>query len=236
VQVEIDLRLNDSPVDPNDAEFRKSVAFVPLEDDLYDTVSVREAIQFSAKLRLPRSTTDATIEKLVSKGLQELGLSTCANKRIRDLSIGEKKRISIGIELIAKPNFLFLDEPTSNLESLAAMQVCTLLKKAANVGVTVLFSIQQPTSEIFSSCFEHLIILQKGRVMFQGSGDCVSEYFAARGFPCPSHFNPGDWALFVAQKHPIVTLEKMGFYATEERFAIKGNLDISDDSKQKNAQ
>jgi len=234
VHVEMGLRLNDSPIDPNDAEFRKSVSFVPLEDDLYDTVSVREAIQFSAKLRLPWSTTNATIEKLVSKSLQELGLSTCANKRIGDLSIGEKKRISIGIELIAKPNFLFLDEPTSNLESLAAMQVCTLLKKAANAGVSVLFSIQQPTSEIFSSCFEHLIILQKGRVMFQGSGDSVSEYFAARGFPCPSHFNPGDWALFVAQKHPIVTLEKMGFYATEERFAIKGNLDSSDDSKQKN--
>ena len=91
------------------------------------------------------------------------------------------------------------------------MQVCHVLKKVANAGASVLFTIHQPSSEIFSS-FDHLILLQKGRVLFQGSVSSVPSHFAARGYPLPNNYNPADWVINVAQKYPMPQLEQAGFF------------------------
>ena len=72
------------------------------------------------------------------------------------------------------------DEPTSGLDSFSAVQLCQVLKKVANAGSSVLFTIHQPSSEIFNS-FDHLILMNRGRVMYQGAVSAVPEYFAARG-------------------------------------------------------
>lgn len=90
---------------------------------------------------------------------------------------------------------VFLDEPTSGLDSFSAVQLCLVLKKVANAGASVLFTIHQPSSEIFNSTFDHLILLSQGRVMYQGPVSGVTDYFSARAYPCPTNYNPADWIM-----------------------------------------
>jgi hypothetical protein len=85
-------------------------------------------------------------------------------------------------------------EPTSGLDSFSAVQLCQVLKKVANAGASVLFTIHQPSSEIFNS-FDRLILMNKGRVMFQGPVGDVPDYFGQRGFPNPPNYNPADWVM-----------------------------------------
>jgi ABC-type multidrug transport system ATPase subunit len=87
-----------------------------------------------------------------------------------------------------------LDEPTSGLDSYSAVQLCQVLKKVANAGASVLFTIHQPSSDIFKS-FDNLILMNKGRVMYQGPVEQVNEYFAARSNPVPPNYNPADWIM-----------------------------------------
>ena len=111
---------------------------------------------------------------------------------------------------------VFLDEPTSGLDSFSAVQLCQVLKKVANAGASVLFTIHQPSSEIFNS-FDSLILMNMGRVMFQGPTSEVPRYFGARGHPNPPHFNPADWIMQVAQSVPIDQLDKDGFFPKDTR-------------------
>jgi hypothetical protein len=111
---------------------------------------------------------------------------------------------------------VFLDEPTSGLDSFSAVQLCQVLKKVANAGSSVLFTIHQPASEIFNS-FDRLILLNRGRVMFQGLVQDVPAYFADRKHPCPSNYNPADFIMNVAQTVPIPDLDRDGFFPKDER-------------------
>ena len=93
-----------------------------------------------------------------------------------------------------KPALVFLDEPTSGLDSYSAVQLCQVLKKVANAGASVLFTIHQPSSDIFKS-FDNLILMNKGRVMFQGPVEEVPAFFDARSNPVPPNYNPADWIM-----------------------------------------
>jgi ABC-type multidrug transport system ATPase subunit len=129
VKIEADIRLNNQTVDPRNIEVRKMIAFVAQDDSLPITSTPREAILFSAKLRLPRSTTDAELDELTCKMLTELGLTACADTVVggpllKGISGGERKRTSVGVELVVRPRMVFLDEPTSGLDAFSALQVC----------------------------------------------------------------------------------------------------------------
>lgn len=116
-QVKLDGRV----VDPTDIEVRRGLAYVEQEVSIPATSTPREAIRFSARLRLDRSVTNEEIEVLVNEILRELGLDGCADTMIGGgvmmrggLSGGEKKRTQCGVELVTKPNILILDEPVSS--------------------------------------------------------------------------------------------------------------------------
>eukprot|EP00523_Entomoneis_sp_CCMP467_P011133 CAMPEP_0168725064 /NCGR_PEP_ID=MMETSP0724-20121128/3959_1 /TAXON_ID=265536 /ORGANISM="Amphiprora sp., Strain CCMP467" /LENGTH=609 /DNA_ID=CAMNT_0008771833 /DNA_START=209 /DNA_END=2035 /DNA_ORIENTATION=- len=216
-----DVRLNNFVVDPTNIAVRKLIAFVAQDDSLQVTATPREAIAFSAKLRLPRSTRPSQLEKLTNRMISELGLTSCADviiggELIKGISGGERKRTSVGVELVVKPAMVFLDEPTSGLDSFSAVQLCQVLKKVANAGASVLFTIHQPSSEIFNS-FDHLILLNKGRVMYQGAVSGVPDFFAARGHPNPTNYNPSDHVMNVAQSVSIEELDKAGFFPEDDR-------------------
>ena len=105
IKIEGDVRLNNYSVDPTSIKVRKSIAFVAQDDSLQSTATPREAIRFSAKLRLPRSTTDSQLDMLATRMLDELGLSACADTivggpLIKGISGGERKRASVGVELV----------------------------------------------------------------------------------------------------------------------------------------
>ena len=108
-----------------------------------------------------------------------------------------------------KPALVFLDEPTSGLDSYSAVQLCQVLKKVANAGASVLFTIHQPSSDIFKS-FDNLILMNKGRVMYQGPVEEVPEFFAARSNPVPPNYNPADWIM--VGLNVVLICDNMIFY------------------------
>ena len=236
VMIEADIRLSNYSVDPTNIAVRQHIAFVAQDDSLQVTSTPREAIYFSAKLRSPRATTESNLVKLVNKVLHELGLDHCADTYVggplfKGISGGERKRTSVGVELVVRPAMVFLDEPTSGLDSFSAVQLCQVLKKVANAGSSVLFTIHQPASEIFNS-FDSLILLNKGRVMYNGPVPEVSEYFAARGHPLPKAYNPADWIMNVAQSVPFDELKQKKFFLEDERVipdAFTGKVDGKDE-------
>jgi ABC-type multidrug transport system ATPase subunit len=114
IDVESEIRMQQYLVDPTSITVRKQIAFVAQDDSLSLTATPREAIRFSAKLRLPRITTDEEIEVLTGKMLSELGLDDCSDtiiggELIKGISGGERKRTSVGVELVTKPSLVFLD-------------------------------------------------------------------------------------------------------------------------------
>jgi len=220
LQVDTDVRLNNFSVDPTKMDVRKQIAFVAQDDSLNPTATPREAIRFSAKMRLPKDTTEDELDTLTCNMLSELGLTDCADtmiggELIKGISGGERKRTSVGVELVVKPAIVFLDEPTSGLDSFSAMQLVEVLHKVAHAGSSVIFTIHQPASEIFNS-FNHLILLNKGRSMYQGSVKDVPSFFSDHGYKMPDNYNPADWVMKVAQQTSVEELNKHGFFKENE--------------------
>lgn len=195
------MLVNDQEVSP--VEFRKNVAYVLQEDALYATSTAREALEFSAALRLPRTVLPAERVKLIDELLVALGLkhvenTFCGSAMVRGLSGGEKKRVSIGVELVTNPQILFLDEPTSGLDSYSAFQVCSILRALSRSGCAVLCTIHQPSSEIFA-VFDKAMVLAKGGVVYNGPVRSIPEVLSAKGFPMPALTNPADYVMVLAQ-------------------------------------
>jgi ABC-type multidrug transport system ATPase subunit len=197
-------------IDP--VKFRKNIAYVMQEDALMATATPREALRFSALLRLPADTDTTTIENIVNHLLAELGIEDCAdtiigNVLIKGISGGQKKRTSVGVEMITDPSLLFLDEPTSGLDSFAAYNLIELLRDVARDGAAVVCTIHQPSSEVFH-LFDLVMFLKAGRIIYSGPASEISEYFAQRGHACPEHYNPADFVMMLIQKETDDQLEK----------------------------
>jgi ABC-type multidrug transport system ATPase subunit len=170
-------------------------AFVPQEDILMETLTVRETIEFSANLSLRLNTDEKRAR--VDTILQDLGLVGCKDNIIggifkRGVSGGQKKRASIGYELITDPSVLFLDEPTTGLDAYTALLLVQLLHKlASSQNRTVVATIHQPTSEIFIE-LDQLCLMSAGRTVYQGGARAAVEYFENLGYPCKKSYNPSD--------------------------------------------
>lgn len=180
------------------SELRLSSAYVVQDDILMGTLSVRENLLFSANLRLnPKQHSTADKNSRVNAIIQDLGLTDCADTKIgteflRGVSGGERKRCSIGMELITSPSLLFLDEPTTGLDSNTANCIINLLHKLSRRGKTVIFSIHQPRYSIFRQ-FDHLTLMHKGEVVYAGAADHTLEYFTNLGYQIESFDNPADF-------------------------------------------
>lgn len=172
------------------------VAYVTQEDVLMGTLTVRETITYSAHLRFPNSLGKEEINDMVEGTIIEMGLQDCAdtligNWHLRGISGGEKKRVSIALEIITKPSLLCLDEPTSGLDSASAFFVIQTLRNVARDGRTVISSIHQPSSEVFA-LFDDLFLLSSGETVYFGEAKMAIQFFAEASFPCPTRRNPSD--------------------------------------------
>lgn len=222
--------------DPSQREHRKAIAYVSQEDALHEASTPREAIFFSARLRLPKSVSDEECTNIVNNTLAELGLESAADTIIgggfkKGISGGEKRRVSIGVELVAKPSLIFLDEPTSGLDSFAAAQVMKLLKSVAEHGNTVLFTIHQPSSNIFST-FDRLILLNKGQVMHQGDVKAIARDFDRCGHAVPPQYNPADWIIDVAQGYTLEELQNNTSFFAKQPEKWLANIAPADSGKE----
>lgn len=162
--------------------YRSVTGFVPQEDVMLRELTVRENIEHSARVRLPRSGwTDAQVTAHVDAVIQVLGLASCADTPSSRVSGGQRKRTNIGIELAAAPTAIMLDEPTSGLDSTAALEVCKTLKSIADLGLTVVAVIHQPRSEIFASFDDLLLLAPGGRTVYMGPQKGAMRYFVSAG-------------------------------------------------------
>uniref|UniRef100_A0A8C1YKP4 ATP-binding cassette, sub-family G (WHITE), member 2c n=1 Tax=Cyprinus carpio TaxID=7962 RepID=A0A8C1YKP4_CYPCA len=184
------------------SDLRLCSAYVVQNDVLMGTLTVRENLAFSANLRLSRKEYSSADKKMrVDSVIQELGLKDCADTKIgtmflRGISGGEKKRCSIGMELITSPSLMFLDEPTTGLDANTANSIMELLQKLSKKGKTVIFSIHQPRYSIFSQ-FDHLTLMNKGEIIYAGAANKAITYFEDLGYKCEPFNNPADFFLDV---------------------------------------
>lgn len=183
--------------------YRKIAAYVQQDDSLFSTLTVRECISYSAQLRLPSTMSERAKHAMVERVINELNLGHVANSRIgssgrsRGVSGGERRRVSIGMELVTAPQILILDEPTSGLDSSSAHSVVQLVKELANHGRMVILSIHQPSAKSFH-LLDRIMLLGKGKLLYSGAPGESKSYFNDLGFRCPEHENIADFILDIA--------------------------------------
>lgn len=190
------IYVNQKPLDK--ARFKKISGYVTQKDTLFPLLTVEETLRFSAKLRLKLP--EPELSSRVKSLMQELGLSHVAggrvgDDRVRGISGGERRRVSIGLEVIHEPEVLILDEPTSGLDSTSAHQIIGMLKTMAETrGRTIILSIHQPGFRIVK-LFSSILLLANGSVLHHGSVDLLSVNLMLMGLALPLHVNVVEFAI-----------------------------------------
>lgn len=189
---------------PPGTSFQRGTSYAEQLDVHEATQTVREALRFSAYLRQPYEVPIEEKNAYVEEVIALLEMENIADAIIGDptsgLAVEERKRVTIGVELAAKPQLLlFLDEPTSGLDSQSAFNIVRFLKKLANAGQAILCTIHQPNASLFEN-FDRLLLLQRGGqcVYFGDIGsdaNVLLDYFHRHGAHCPSNANPAEWML-----------------------------------------
>ncbi len=158
----------------NYESLREELGYVPQDDIVPLELSVEDALFYSACLRLPRKTPRDEIRKLVSHTMRLLGLDERAGTAVGKLSGGQRKRVSVGAELLCRPRLMFLDEPTSGLDPAAEFRLMESLRHLAVTGCTILC-----TTHVMGNAFlfDRLAVLSGGRLVFFGEPSNALEYF-----------------------------------------------------------
>ncbi|XP_033514288.1 ABC transporter G family member 1-like isoform X3 [Nicotiana tomentosiformis] len=178
-------------------------AYLTQDETLLATLTVKEAVYYSAQLQLPDSMTKSEKIQIAEQTIKEMGLQDAMNTRIggwgnKGISGGEKRRLSICMEILTRPKLLFLDEPTSGLDSAASYYVMSGISRQKE-GRTIIASIHQPSAEVFN-LFHSLCLLSSGRIVYFGPASAAIQFFARNGFPCPTLQNPSDHFLKTINK------------------------------------
>lgn len=174
-------------------------AYVMQDDLLYPMLTVEETLMFAAEFRLPRTLSKAKKKARVQQLIDRLGLRNAAKTVIGDeghrgVSGGERRRVSIGIDIIHDPILLFLDEPTSGLDSTSAFMVTKVLRRIAQSGSIVIMSVHQPSYRILG-LLDRLIFLSRGNTVYSGPPSSLYPFFSEFGCPIPENENPTEYAL-----------------------------------------
>lgn len=188
--------VNQKPIDK--ARFKRLSGYVTQKDTLFPLLTVQETLMFSAKLRLklPPSELGSRVKSLIHElGLEHVANSRVGDDRVRGISGGERRRVSIGVDVIHDPRVLILDEPTSGLDSSSALQIIDLLKSMAeNHGRTIILSIHQPGFRIVKS-FNSILLMANGSVLHHGSVDQLGVHMRSMGLDLPLQVNIVEFAI-----------------------------------------
>lgn len=195
-----------------DSSFQRKTGYVQQQDLHLQTTTVREALNFSALLRQPKSVSRQEKLNYVDEVIKLLDMQEYADAVVgvpgEGLNVEQRKRLTIGVELAAKPELLlFLDEPTSGLDSQTSWAICDLMEKLKKSGQAILCTIHQPSAMLFQR-FDRLLFLAKGgRTVYFGevgeNSNILSKYFERNGgHKCPPDANPAEWMLEVIGAAP----------------------------------
>jgi len=154
--------------------FRHTIGYVPQDDILHQDLSVAKSLDYLAKLRLPRDLSAIERNNIVESTIEALGLSHVRDNHIAELSGGQRKRVSIGAELLTKPSVLFLDEPTAGLDPSVEERIMHHFKKMTHNGTTILIT----THILYSlDLLDRVIILSQGKLVFFGKPEEALKFF-----------------------------------------------------------
>lgn len=203
------LEINGRKVD-SVKDLKHLFGYVGQDDILYEEFTPREQFMYSAKLSAVPNP-----EAKVKEVIKLLGLEKCQHTRVgspqsRGISGGEKKRTSIGVDLVADPSFIFLDEPTTGLDSKSALDIANILNLLARKGRTVVATIHQPSKEVLKR-FDKVIFLCEGQIVYEGlpyskpgkeENYHLKTYLEEAGFEVPHNYNPADFLLTLINTDP----------------------------------
>lgn len=186
---------------PSESVIRSASSFVTQDDDaLMPSLTVRESLQFAAGLRLPSWMSKEEKNRKAEEILLKMGLKDCANNLIgsdliKGISGGEKRRVTIAIQILTDPKVLLLDEPTSGLDAFTATSIIEVLNGLAAEGRTLILTIHQSRSDLFPYFSNILLLARGGHPVYAGKGSEMLPHFQRLGYPCPQTTNPADFAL-----------------------------------------
>ncbi|KAL4310231.1 hypothetical protein GQ457_01G004830 [Hibiscus cannabinus] len=184
---------------PFSNSMKRNSGFVTQDDVMYPHLTVTETLVFTALLRLPNSFTKQEKIMHAEAVIDQLGLVNCrdciiGDPFLRGVSGGERKRVSIGQEMLINPSLLFLDEPTSGLDSTTAQRIVSTLLELAKGGRTIVLTIHQPSSRLFYM-FHKVLLLSDGNPLYFGEGSAAMDYFSSVGYAPSVAMNPSDFLL-----------------------------------------
>ena len=185
------IKINESKISTRFV--REVSSYVMQENMLHDYLTVIETMMFAEKFKRKKDHERESSEKILES------LNICEKKEtfVMNLSGGEKKRLSIAIELVDDPSIIFLDEPTTGLDSTSSMQCLKILKNLANEGRTIICTIHSPSAAMFA-IFDHIYALNEGKCIYQGSVKSLVPFLNDLDLVCPENYNPADFLLEIS--------------------------------------
>jgi len=177
---------------------KKQSCYIQQIDILYGLFSIQESMMMATYLKID-GVTEKFRQILIDNILDTLKLLKVKDVRVDQLSGGQKKRLSIALEMIDNPPIMFLDEPTTGLDSLASLQCISALQILAKNGRTIICTIHQPSAAVYQ-LFDHIYLVVNGQCLYAGTPDNTVNYFAQQGFQCPQYHNPADYMLEVVNQ------------------------------------
>ncbi|KAJ5344376.1 hypothetical protein MYU51_003039 [Penicillium brevicompactum] len=225
---------------PVGISFQRTTGYCEQMDVHLETATVKEALEFSAILRQPSTVSYEEKIEYVEHIIDLLELRAISDALIgvpgAGLSIEQRKRVTLGVELVAKPTLLFLDEPTSGLDGQSAFNIVRFLRKLVDGGQAVLCTIHQPSAVLFDA-FDGLLLLAKGgRMSYFGEtgkeSSTILDYFSRNGAPCPPDVNPAEHVIDVVQGSATDKTDWVEIWnQSEEQKQALCQLDTLNDSK-----
>ncbi|KAG5321394.1 ABCG4 protein, partial [Pseudoatta argentina] len=195
-QVDIRGTITVNGAKQNRKMFHKQVSYVPQQFDLLPYLTTRETLYIAARLKLNINQNKQAICSMVNDIAKRFNLSNCLDTLANKLSGGERKRLSIGVEMFVQPSVFLLAELTSGLDSTDSNQLINILHDMARANCTVICTIHQPSSQMIS-LFDNIIVLNQGRCMYCGPKNEILNTYSTAGFTCPNFYNIIEFVLEV---------------------------------------
>jgi ABC-type multidrug transport system ATPase subunit len=173
---------------------RKMSSYVMQVSKLHEFLTVSETMMFAENFKSKKDQRECNKNENI---LKSLNMRDKLETLVKHLSGGEQKRLSIAIELVDDPLLIFLDEPTTGLDSSSSMQCIQILKKLAHEGKTIICTVHSPSSSMLKH-FDHIYALAEGNCIYQGSVDNIVPFLSELDLICPENYSPSDFLLEIA--------------------------------------